>query len=152
MRSVWLIACLALVGDLVVVGTLGAQESVDGVWAVDWPRAVRYERDGTMEIQAWGEAVLTLVQEGDRVTGTWATNIIEPVEWNVEGSIVDGSLKLEAHTNNSTNPELDIVDHMLWEGTVTGGTMEGRVAIVIRGREGLRRWRPWSARRLDPGE
>lgn len=131
---------------------VGGQESLDGVWAVDWPQAVRYESDGSMEIQAWGEAVLTLEQVGDRVAGTWATDIIEPVEWYVEGSYTDGQLRLEARTHNSSNPELDIVDHMIWEAGMVGAELEGRVAIVIRGREGLRRWRPWTGRRLLPGD
>ncbi|NNF27185.1 MAG: hypothetical protein HKN73_08200 [Gemmatimonadetes bacterium] len=143
---------LGFVSVLTVPTGAGGQESLDGVWAVDWPQAVRYESDGSMEIQAWGEAVLTLEQVGDRVAGTWATDIIEPVEWYVEGSYTDGQLRLEARTHNSSNPEFDIVDHMIWDATMVGAELEGRVAIVIRGREGIRRWRPWTGRRLLPGD
>ena len=144
-----MVVCLGLAPLLMTQTGVSAQDSVGGSWEVDWPRAVRYERDGSMEIQAWGTAVLTLEQVGDRVTGTWATDIIEPVNWYVGGTFSDGRLHLEASTHDSSNPELEIVDRMIWEASVKGQELEGRLTLVIKGREERRRWRPWSGKRVE---
>lgn len=40
-----------------------AQEGggIAGRWAVTWAQAVRHNRDGTLDVQKWGDATLVLV-------------------------------------------------------------------------------------------
>ena len=144
----------------IVLGTLalatplgGSAQALSGAWDVTWAQAVRFERDGSMEIQRWAEAGLVLQQEGDRITGTWTENVLEEVRWTVEGTLSGGLLTLRSTGHDSENGDLEIVEERLWRAQVSGDTLEGETRMVIRGRPDVVRWRPWSARRLpNPGE
>jgi hypothetical protein len=143
----WLAAATALAAPLAA-----SAQAVSGTWDVTWAQAVRYERDGSMEIQRWGEALLELHQDGDRVTGSWITNILEEVRWTVEGTVSEGGLTLTSTGHDSDNPELEMVLEMRWRAEVSEDGLEGESRIVVRGREDLVRWRPWSAKRVEGPE
>jgi len=66
-------------GLLLLIGTVAdvRAQDVSGDWDVRWAQAVRVESDGSVEVQAWGDAELHLVQDADRLTGTWTTHVLD---------------------------------------------------------------------------
>ena len=80
-------------------------QDVSGDWDVRWAQAVRVSRGGAVEIQAWGDADLTLVQDGEHLTGTWTTQVHETVTWTFRGTVYDGRFSLESTGHDSDNPE-----------------------------------------------
>jgi len=150
-----------LLGSLLWVLALGSShdasaqaiEPAAGLWAVRWAQAVRVNADLSVEIQRWGDGELELSVDGETVTGRWTTSIVETVNWSVSGTLRDGLLRLEATENDSTNPELDIVERLVITAHVQAGEMEGEIAMWFRGRERDPAPRPFTARRatgLDP--
>ncbi len=145
-----------LAGALVLVLTAspfkraGAQD-VSGTWHATWARAVRTNRDGSMEIQKWDAATLVLHQEGDAVTGMWTTRVAGVVHWKVEGTLLDGRLELTALENDSDDPALAMVSRMRWRGAVEGDRLEGEMTLEFRGSDRPRPWRPWRAKRAEGG-
>jgi len=104
-----------------------------------------------MEIQKWGHALLVLRQEGERVSGTWTTDVVGRVTWQVEGTLRDGRISLSASEHDSTDPQLAQVQEMRWRGTLAGNGLEGEMTLLFRGADRARGWRPWRARRGAPG-
>ena len=125
----------------------GKAQDVSGDWDVRWAQAIRVNTDGTVEIQAWGDAELSLRQEGTRLTGTWTTNVLEEVHWPVTGTLEGERLTLRATENDSDNPELDVVEQLAWEGTVTADGLEGTVAMSFRNMRRPPAARPFTATR-----
>ena len=105
-----------------------------GRWDVRWASAVRVNRNGPVEIQKWGEALLVFEQDGESVTGTWTTNVPETVTWRLEGTFREGRLRLGSLGHDSDNPELDIVEGLAWQATYTDDRLEGHVSLRIRAR------------------
>ena len=140
---------LDLVAGAAFAAPSGAQD-VSGSWDVTWAQAVRYNRDGTSDVQRWGKARLVLAQEGDSVRGHWRADA-GGVTWQVTGVVGDGVLRLAATERASADPELAMVERMEWEATVEGGQLRGDVWMVIPrlGREP--RKRPWSGVRSPGG-
>lgn len=143
----WVLGAVALATPLGSVA-----QDVSGTWEVTWAQAVRYEGDGSLEVQRWGEALLELRQDGDGVEGTWITDILEEVRWTVQGTVSGGRLALTSTGHDSENPDLEIVEEMRWRAEVSGDALEGETRMVIRGRENVVRWRPWSAKRIEGPE
>ena len=129
-----------------------AAQDVAGTWTVTWAQAVRNNRDGTQEIQKWGDAVLVLAQDGDHVSGEWTTTVLGRVTWKVEGSVQNGRLILSASEHDSNDPQLAQVGEMRWRGTLDGDRLEGEMTLVFRGAERPRAWRPWRAARARGGQ
>jgi hypothetical protein len=120
---------------------------VAGDWDVRWAQAIRVNGDGSVEIQGWGDATLTLTQDGDQVNGVWTTNVLEEVHWPVSGTLSGDRLTLRAGENDSTNPELDVVEQLVWEGTVAEDRIEGTVVMSFRGMSRSPGERPFTATR-----
>ncbi len=55
-----------------------AAQDVSGDWDVRWAKAVRVNRDGAVEIQGWGDADLTVVQDGEHLTGRGRRMCVKP--------------------------------------------------------------------------
>ncbi|MCH7992558.1 MAG: hypothetical protein IIC35_09100 [Gemmatimonadetes bacterium] len=124
-------------------------QNLSGDWDVRWAQAVRVNRDGTVEIQSWGSADLSLVQDGTRLTGTWTTHVGETVTWMFTGTAHDGRFSLKSTGHDSDNPELAVVVGVRWEGAWADGHIEGHVAMRF---EGMRREparRPFSAEPIE---
>jgi len=124
-----------------------AAQDVSGDWDVRWAQAVRVSRDGAVEIQAWGDADLTLVQDGEYLTGTWTTHVRETVTWTFKGTLYDGRFSLESTGHDSDNPELAVVEGVHWEGKLVDGHLEGYVAMRFSGMRREPARRPFSAER-----
>lgn len=122
-------------GLLLLIGTVAdvRAQDVSGDWDVRWAQAVRVESDGSVEVQAWGDAELHLVQDADRLTGTWTTHVRETVRWTFEGTIQDGRFSLESAGHDSHNPELVVVEGVHWEGALVDGRLDGYVAMRFQG-------------------
>jgi hypothetical protein len=120
-------------------------QDVSGDWEVRWAQAIRVNGDGTVEVQGWGDAALTLSQDGALVTGTWTTNVLEEVSWPVSGTLEGDRLTLRATENDSANPELDVVEQLVWEGTVSPDRIEGTVAMSFKGMNRPPGERPFTA-------
>lgn len=135
----------ALAATLVLVPAPALTQDVSGDWEVRWAQAIRVNGDGTVEIQRWGDATLTLRQDGARVTGTWTTNVLEEVNWPVAGRLEGDRLTLRATENDSSNPELDVVEELAWEGTVSPDRIEGTVAMSFNGMSRPPGERPFTA-------
>lgn len=125
---------------------VGQADSAAGSWRVTWAQAVRNNRDGTQEIQKWGDATLILKQDGEQVSGTWTSTALDQVTWQVSGTFRDGRLVLEATENDSDDPQLAVVERMRWRATLEGDRLDGQMTLEFRGR-GARPWRPWRAER-----
>lgn len=123
-----------------------AAQDVSGTWEVTWAQAVRIEADGRPLIQKWGQARLTLRQDGNSVVGTWKADVAD-VTWRLTGTVEGGVLRLRATEHDSGDPELSMVEGMNWEGSLQAGRLEGRMWLVVRraGREPVRR--PWHGER-----
>jgi hypothetical protein len=128
-------------------GRAHAQESVSGTWQVRWAQAIRVEEDESVTIQRWGEAELALVQDGDEVTGTWTTNVLEEVTWSVRGTFRDGRLRLEATEHDSDNPELAMVERLVWDARVVSDGLEGEMWMELARRRRQPARRPFTAER-----
>jgi len=126
----------------------GQAQEVVGLWDVTWAQAVRYDGD-EMEIQRWGDATLELHGNGDEVTGTWTTSIVETVRWSLSGTWTGDLLTLTATERDSDNPELAVVEEMRWRARLTPEGLVGDMTMVLRGRARDLRWRPWNARKPD---
>jgi hypothetical protein len=135
------VAWLAL---LVVSSPVADTVDVTGAWTVRWAQAVRVNADLSVEIQGWGVADLVLDQQGDRVRGTWTTEVVERVTWTVEGSIEGDRLELRSVESDSDNSELAMAESITWRATVSGEQMEGIVLLGIRGRDRPPAERPFS--------
>lgn len=128
---------------------VGTDSSVEGRWEVRWAQAVRNNGDGSMEVQRWGDATLELSVDGARVEGVWVTDVLERVVWTVEGTVDGATVRLEGTENDSSNPELDIVDRITITATVAGDEIEGTVRLHIRGRDRPPGARPFSGSRVE---
>jgi len=144
-RSTMVAASLMASAFLAVPSPAHAQE-VAGSWNITWAQAVRY-KDGELEIQRWGTGMLKLDVDGEHVTGTWTTSVQETVRWTVSGTFSGGRLNLVSTGHDSDNPQLAIVEEMRWRAVLGEVGLEGEMTMVIRGRDGDLRWRPWSAAR-----
>ena len=137
--------CLALIltAWATAASVPATAQDLSGSWEVTWAQAVRYNRDGTSEVQRWGKARLTLTQAGDSVRGHWRADA-GGVTWQVAGRVRDGVLRLSATERDSDDPELAMVERMEWEAMVEKDELRGSVWMVIPrlGREP--RKRPWA--------
>jgi hypothetical protein len=144
-----------LVGIAVAFGALApggvSGQDVSGTWDVRWAQGVRVNRDGSVEIQRWGDAELVLSQQGDRVTGRWTTHIVETINWSVSGTLQSGRLRLEATEHDSENPELEMVELIEWDGTLDGDRIEGHVSLTFREMRREPGARPFTATRTPGG-
>jgi len=147
-----MLTAVALCGTTAAVSSASAAcQDVSGSWNVTWAQAVRNNRDGTQEIQKWGDATLSLHQEGERVYGEWTQTVLERVTWKVEGTLVGDRLTLSATDHDSTNPQLAQVQEMRWRATLASDRLDGEMTLVFRGAQRSRPWRPWRATRAGPG-
>ena len=122
-------------------------QDVSGDWDVRWAQAVRVSRGGAVEIQAWGDADLTLVQDGEHLAGTWTTHVRETVTRTFRCTVYDGRFSLESTGHDSDNPELAVVEGVHWEGKLVDGHPEGYVAMRFSGMHREPARRPFSAER-----
>ncbi|MCH7565669.1 MAG: hypothetical protein IH968_17790 [Gemmatimonadetes bacterium] len=115
-----------------------------GEWDARWASGVRHNLDGSIEVQRWGDALMVFEQDGDSVTGSWTT---WGVTWTFEGTVQGAHLHLRSIRHDSDNPELDSLEAIVWDATLTGDRLDGYIELLIRGdaREPARR--PWSAAR-----
>jgi len=132
---------MVLAAALAAVGEATAQD-VAGTWEVTWAQAVRVNGDGSVEFLRWGEAVLTLAREGERVTGTWVGPL---ATWKVEGSFSAGSVTLSAHEHDSSDPQMAAIERFRWSGRLDGDRLEGQMWIDLRDRDREPPARPWRA-------
>lgn len=139
------------VGFAALAANGAAAQDVSGTWDVRWAQGVRVNRDGTVEIQRWGDAELVLSQQGDRVTGRWTTRIQETVNWSVSGTLRSGHLRLEATEHDSENPELEMVELIEWDGALTDDRIEGHVSLTFRRMRREPGARPFTATRTPGG-
>lgn len=125
-----------------------AQEPA-GRWDVTWAQAVRRDRDGSVEIQRWGEARLVLERDANALSGTWFS---DPggVTWQITGTVDGNRIRLQATEHDSDDPQLAVAESMNWEGTLDGDRMEGTTWIVLLRPTGETARRPWRAERA-PG-
>ena len=143
-------AMTAVLVALSVCGPAAAQE-VNGTWKVTWAQGIRVERDGSVEVERWGEATLDLRQQGDSVTGSWTRTI--PGEgvarWRVEGTLRDGLLRLAGRDGSgdseATRSQVAQIESLGWEGRLEGDRLAGEMWLVVTDvpRPGARR--PWHA-------
>lgn len=141
---------VTLVGLLAIPSSSLAQD-VTGVWDVRWAQAVRINRDGSVEIQRWGDAELALTRDGTAVSGTWTTHVAETVTWTVAGTVEGDRILLEATENDSDNPELEIVERLVWRGTIAPNAIEGTVEMSFKGMDRVPGARPFTATRRPAG-
>ncbi len=115
-----------------------------GEWNARWASGVRHNLDGSVEVQKWGQALMVFEQDGDAVTGSW-TNGITGVTWTFKGTVQGGHLRLRSIGHDSDDPDLDFLEGIVWDATLTGDRLDGYVELHIRGhvREPARR--EWSA-------
>ena len=144
-------AAAATLSIAVGAPTPAATQGVSGAWDVTWAQAVRNNRDGSMEVQRWGDAALVLRQDGDQVSGQWAVQVSGRVTWTVQGTLAGDRLTLTASEHDSDDPQLAQVLEMRWRGRVSGDRLEGEMALVFRGADRPRAWRPWRAVRAEAG-
>lgn len=132
---------------------VGAQEAPDiaGTWDVRWAQAVRVNRDLSVEVQGWGDAILQLEQDGSELSGTWTTEVRERISWSVTGSILGERVTLRATEHDSDDAELAIVESIEWTGSLTGGELHGHVMLRIGGRDREPARRPFTATRRGGG-
>ena len=138
--------------SLLALVTPASSQEIEGVWDVRWAQAVRVNADGSVEIQRWGDATLVLTREGDEVRGTWTTDVVERVEWRLAGTMDGATLTLTATENDSSNPDLAIVERLDWSASVHGDDIEGEVSMIIRGRSRPPARRPFTAQRREGGQ
>ena len=129
----------------------GAGEGVTGTWDVRWAQAIRSWPDGRFEVQGWGEAELVIERDGERLVGTWTTEVRERVVWTVEGVETEKGLRLTSVGHDSDNAELAIVESITWEAELEPDGLEGTVAMRIRGRDREPALRPFTATRSGGG-
>lgn len=119
-----------------------AQEvDVSGSWSVTYDQATT-NRNGTVEVVRRGTAELTLVQEGDSISGRLLGGIFCdgepcPVTGSVQGRKVrfsTGSWRVQGHSSTTE-----------WTGTLEGGTLRGDLSLYLDGR--LMDPRSWQAER-----
>lgn len=147
-----ILMAVALCGTTAAVSSAAAAgQDVSGSWNVTWAQAVRNNQDGAQEIQKWGDATLSLHQQGERVHGEWTQTVLERVTWKVEGTLVGDRLTLSATDHDSTNPQLAQVQEMRWRATLAVDGLDGEMTLVFRGAQRSRPWRPWRATRAGPG-
>jgi len=144
---VWMVvAALAL-------GAPCAAQDVSGIWGVTWAQGIRVQRDGSVEVESWGEATLDLQQAGDRVTGTWIRRLGEQgvARWQVDGAFREGVLRLAATQSEAdtdlVRAQLAQVERMEWEGRLESGRLGGEMRVVLRDAPRLNAARPWRAER-----
>lgn len=139
--------------NAIVAGGLTAQADgpASGKWDVEWAQAVRVESGGNVLVQRWGDAVLTLRQENDSVSGTWYTDVLEPITWQVSGTFSNGQLRLVATEHDSSDPELDVIERIEFVATVTGSQIEGTIAMSFTGMTRPPGRRPFSGERRGGG-
>ncbi|MGI9627106.1 MAG: hypothetical protein ACR2QM_09735 [Longimicrobiales bacterium] len=146
------VLCLFALGTDGAVGQTKVEAEVGGVWSVRWASGVRSYPDGRFEVQRWGEATLALEVDGERVEGTWTHHLSESVTWTVAGSFVGGTLRLEAIGNDSSNPELDLIESIVWLGRIEEGEIKGTVSMKLKGRDKTPAARPFSGVRQGRGQ
>lgn len=137
----------------IAIGAPASAQDVSGVWKVAWAAGMRIQRDGSVEVENWGEATLDLRQEGDRVSGTWIRSVEGEgtARWSVVGTFREGLLALSATEGEADTPvvraQLDQIESLNWEGKLTDDRLEGEMWLIIpeAPRAGLRR--PWHAER-----
>ena len=138
---------------LVVASPCRAQD-VSAAWKVTWAQGIRIQPDGAVEVESWGEAVLDLLQEGDRVSGTWVRPLgaLGVARWHVEGSLLDGLLRLtateaEADTE-AVRAQLAQVERLEWEGRLEDDRLAGEMWVILREAPSrVNQPRPWRAER-----
>jgi len=131
---------------LLVSAQPGSGQGAEGAWDVRFGQSVRRNADGSVEVQRWGNAELVLGVAGDSVRGTWTTHVLQDVTWQVRGTLNGADLRLEAaerHPREGSEP----LERIAWEGTVSGDTMEGRMALSFRDAPRPAIWSPFSGRR-----
>ena len=83
------------------------------------------------------------------LAGTWEVTWAQAVRYRDDEMEIQrwgtGLLELVSTGHDSDNPDLDIVEEMRWRGVLADGRLEGQMTMVLRGRGGDLRWRPWSA-------
>ena len=147
LSSCLLLGGVHLPGDGTPTAVESSRLDLAGLWEVRWAQAIRNNRDGTVDIQRWGDAILDLSVEGESVTGTWTTEVVERVVWQVAGSYDGTALRLEGTEHDSANEELSIVDRISFRAALDGQELEGVVRVHIRGRDREPADRPFSGRR-----
>lgn len=136
---------VVLATGLSLASAPAAAQDGSGDWEVRRAQAVRVKGDGTVEIQGWGDAALSLREDGGQVTGTWTTNVLEEVHWNVNGTLDGDQLTLRATENDSTDPEHNLVEQLVWNGTFSSDRIEGTVATWFRSMNRVAGQRPFTA-------
>ena len=126
---------------------LGSASTVDltGEWDVRFAASIRHNRDGSVEVQNWDDALMVFTQDRDSVTGSWTRTVKERVTWTFEGTLKAGHVRLLSIGHDSDNPELDVLEGIVWDATLTGDRLDGYVELHLRGRAREPARRPWSA-------
>jgi len=141
-----------VVAALTITAPCAAQD-LTGAWKVTWAQGIRVQRDGAVEVESWGDAVLDLRQDGDLVTGTWIRPLGElgVARWRVDGSFRDGVLRLVARDaeadSDVVRAQLAQVDRLEWEGRLEGDRLGGEMHVVLRDAPRLNAARPWRGER-----